>query len=170
MALYEAPLQMLCDSPAKYRRNRESLAFMAAMPVRQLQNPVGRSPRDRRGGQRAARPTEIAEVLQLPPVTWDETRGIAGAPDSFVVLARRRGPVWYVAGVTNADGRACEFDTSFLGGGEWLMESFRDNPQQGGAEGDATAYLHETTSVREGERLTFKMASGGGFVARFSER
>ena len=135
MALYEAPLQMLCDSPTKYRRNPESLAFMAATPV-----------------------------------TWDETRGIGGAPDSFVVLARRKGSVWYVAGVTNADGRACDFDTSFLGGGEWLMESFRDNLQQGGMEGDATACLHETTSVRAGEKLSFRMASGGGFVARFTAK
>ena len=112
--------------------------------------------------------------MAATPVTWDETRGIAGAPDSFVVLARRKGSVWYAAGVTNADGRACEFDTSFLGGGEWLMESFRDDLQQrvvqGDAEGDATAYLHETASVRAGDRLSFKMASGGGFVARFSPK
>ena len=33
MALYEAPLQMLCDSPAKYARNAECLSFMAATPV-----------------------------------------------------------------------------------------------------------------------------------------
>jgi len=50
------------------------------------------------------------------------------------------------------------------------MESFRDNLQQGGMEGDATAYLHETTSVRAGEKLSFRMASGGGFVARFSPK
>ena len=33
MALYEAPLQMLCDSPTKYERNAECLAFMSATPV-----------------------------------------------------------------------------------------------------------------------------------------
>ena len=33
MALYEAPLQMLCDSPAKYATNMECFTFMAATPV-----------------------------------------------------------------------------------------------------------------------------------------
>ena len=33
MALYEAPLQMLCDAPTKYERNAECLSFMAQTPV-----------------------------------------------------------------------------------------------------------------------------------------
>ena len=33
MALYDAPLQMLCDAPGKYERNQECLAFMVATPT-----------------------------------------------------------------------------------------------------------------------------------------
>ena len=33
MALYEAPLQMLCDAPTKYERNMECFSFMAKAPV-----------------------------------------------------------------------------------------------------------------------------------------
>ena len=33
MALYEAPLQMLCDSPTNYERNMECFSFMARTPV-----------------------------------------------------------------------------------------------------------------------------------------
>ncbi len=33
MALYEAPLQMLCDSPTNYEKNMECFSFMAATPV-----------------------------------------------------------------------------------------------------------------------------------------
>ncbi len=33
MVLYEAPLQMLCDSPTNYEKNMESFAFMAKTPV-----------------------------------------------------------------------------------------------------------------------------------------
>ena len=33
MTLYEAPLQMLCDSPTQYLRNRECFAFMSKVPV-----------------------------------------------------------------------------------------------------------------------------------------
>ena len=33
MALYEAPLQMLCDAPTKYEKNMECFSFMAKTPV-----------------------------------------------------------------------------------------------------------------------------------------
>ena len=33
MALYDAPLQMLCDAPTKYERNMECFSFMAKTPV-----------------------------------------------------------------------------------------------------------------------------------------
>ena len=33
MALYEAPLQVLCDAPTKYERNMECFSFMAKTPV-----------------------------------------------------------------------------------------------------------------------------------------
>ena len=33
MALYEAPLQMLCDSPTKYEANKECFAFMSKVPT-----------------------------------------------------------------------------------------------------------------------------------------
>lgn len=33
MALYEAPLQMLCDAPTKYEKNIECFRFMAGVPV-----------------------------------------------------------------------------------------------------------------------------------------
>lgn len=33
MILYEAPLQMLCDSPTNYEKNRETFDFMAKVPV-----------------------------------------------------------------------------------------------------------------------------------------
>ncbi len=33
LVVYEAPLQMLCDSPTKYERNAECFAFMAAVPT-----------------------------------------------------------------------------------------------------------------------------------------
>ena len=33
MVLYEAPLQMLCDSPTNYEKNEECFKFMAAVPT-----------------------------------------------------------------------------------------------------------------------------------------
>lgn len=77
-----------------------------------------------------------------------------------------RDGAWYAGGITTIEARDCELDTSFLGGGEWKAEIFRD---AGDAKEDAQKYVHETRKVKAGEHLPFHMAPGGGFVIRFSK-
>jgi hypothetical protein len=36
-------------------------------------------------------------------VAWDETRLLAGYPGDHVVMARRAGDVWYIAGINGRD-------------------------------------------------------------------
>ena len=131
MALYDAPLQMLCDSPTKYERNMECFSFMAATPT-----------------------------------TWDETVGLHGSPDTCAVVARRKGDVWYVAGITNDEGRYYTLDTSFLPEGEWNMEIFRDAYDSGDK---GSTYFHTRLGMRRGESMVVRMAPGGGFIARFTK-
>ena len=40
------------------------------------------------------------DLMKTLPTTWDETRLIDGYPGKFVVLARRHGDKWYIAGLT----------------------------------------------------------------------
>ena len=40
------------------------------------------------------------DFLRLLPTTWDETRYIEGYPGRYVVLARRHGADWYIAGLS----------------------------------------------------------------------
>jgi hypothetical protein len=42
--------------------------------------------------------TEL-DFLKTIPTTWDETRYVDGYPGKYVVLARRHGDQWYVAGL-----------------------------------------------------------------------
>jgi len=130
MALYEAPLQMLCDSPTQYLKNKECFTFMAQTPV-----------------------------------TWDETVGIAGEPDKFAALARRKGDTWYLAAIAGAGGYDAAFDTSFLGAGRWEAEIFADGLN---TEKDATDYVHQRRTVAAGEKLCVKIPSDGGYVVRFT--
>ena len=132
MALYEAPLQMLCDSPTKYEKNKECFAFMSRTPV-----------------------------------VWDATVGLGGCPESFAAAARRaKDGSWYAAAISNKDARDFELDTSFLGKGEWKVEIFRD---AGDAPADTQKFVHETKSVRAGDKMSIHMAPGGGFVARIAK-
>ena len=132
MVLYEAPLQMLSDSPTKYERNMECFEFMAKTPV-----------------------------------VWDATVGLGGCPESFAAVARKaKDGMWYAAAITNRDAREFELKTCFLGDGEWKAELFRD---ANAADSQPQRYVHETLKVKAGEMLKLRMASGGGFVVRFSK-
>ena len=44
-------------------------------------------------------PQAELDFLKAIPTTWDETRYVDGYPGKFVVLARRHGDQWYVAGL-----------------------------------------------------------------------
>ncbi len=48
-------------------------------------------------------PQHELEFLRRLPTTWDETRFIDGYPTRYVVLARRHGIQWYVAGLNGTD-------------------------------------------------------------------
>ena len=61
-------------------------------------------------------PTSTGELEETPkeflrkiPVSWDETRFLQGEPGSLVVLARRSGNTWYVAGI-DGTGQARDLD------------------------------------------------------------
>ena len=45
-------------------------------------------------------PAEAIEFMKAVPTTWDETLYIDGYPGRYVVLARRHGDTWYIAGVS----------------------------------------------------------------------
>ena len=132
VALYEAPLQMLCDAPTNYEKNMECFSFMAKIPT-----------------------------------VWKSVVGLAGTPDTMFVAAREtRDGAWYAGGINTMEARDVVLDTSFLCGGEWTAEIFRD---AGDAKEDAQKYMHETRRIKAGEKLPFHMAPGGGFVIRLSK-
>ena len=134
MAMYEAPLQMLCDSPTNYEKNMECFRFMAATPV-----------------------------------VWTKTVGLGGCPDTYAAIARKaKDGAWYAAAITDAQARGIEIDTAkFLEEGEWMAEIFRDAPD---ADFEPTHYVHETKTVKRGEKILFNTAPGGGFVVKFTKR
>jgi alpha-glucosidase len=135
MALFEAPLQMLADSPTHYEENLESFKFMAAVPV-----------------------------------VWAETKALTGdiTPDTMAACARKAyDGSWYVAAINNASRRSYELDTSFLSAGAWQAEIFKDADE---SNEKPRAFIHEIKDIASGERLTFNLADGGGFVVKFNKK
>jgi len=49
-------------------------------------------------------PAYAIDFLKQVPTTWDEIRYIDGYPGKYIVMARRSGDKWYVAGICSPDG------------------------------------------------------------------
>lgn len=47
----------------------------------------------------AAQKDIVKEYMSTLPVTWDDVKFIDGFPGKFVVLARKKGDMWYIAGI-----------------------------------------------------------------------
>ncbi len=64
----------------------------------------------------ATAPAYVKRFLQDLPRSWDDSEFIAGYPGSYVVIARKAGKAWYVAGLNADDSdRTVTLDLSFLG-------------------------------------------------------
>ena len=50
-----------------------------------------------------AQPQAVRDYLTNLPTAWDDTRLLAGYPGDYVILARRKGSAWYIAGINGND-------------------------------------------------------------------
>jgi len=58
-------------------------------------------------------PAWAVEFMKEVPTTWDETRFIDGYPGKYVVMARRSGDKWYIAGINAEEApRVIELDVA----------------------------------------------------------
>ena len=74
-----------------------------------------------------AQPRDVRDFMSALPTTWDETRLLGGYPGEWVVIARRQGNKWYIAGINGKDtAQTLSFDTSILPKGRYTL--FTDKP------------------------------------------
>ena len=135
MAMYttfEAPLQMMADSPTKYMQNQECTDFIAQIPT-----------------------------------TFDETVALDGQLGEYLVIARKKGDVWYVAAMTDWTPRDLTIDLSFLGEGQFFADSFADGVN---ALKDGTDYKHTQQTVSGRSQLQVHLSSGGGWTGIFRKQ
>lgn len=101
-------------------------------------------------------PASVKGLLRELPRHWDEVRFLDGMPGKYVVLARRAGTQWFVAGM-NADDepRELSLDLAWLGKREGLLITDGEGPRDF-VQGLLTAPAAQLT-----------LAPHGGFVARF---
>ncbi|HAL82564.1 MAG TPA: Retaining alpha-galactosidase [Mucilaginibacter sp.] len=113
------------------------------------------------------REQESTDFIAAIPTTFDATVALDGKVDDFVSMARRKGTTWYAGAITNWTPREITVDLSFLGGGNYKATIFEDGIN---ANHDATDYTSKVITVTSKDKLTVKMASGGGWAARFEKQ
>ena len=104
-----------------------------------------------------ALPQGWRDYLATVPTVWDETRLLAGAPGDYVVLARRNGERWYIAGINGkAEPRDVAIDLNTLKNPPARFTMLDDSGADGFGEHDAAP---------EGGVLKVSLGAYGGFVA-----
>jgi alpha-glucosidase len=112
------------------------------------------------------REKESTDFIAAVPTTFDETVALDGKVGEFVSIARRKGTTWYAGAMTNWDDREIKIDLSFLGDGKYKAVIFEDGIN---ADRDGTDYTRKAVTVTAKDHLDIKMASGGGWAARFEK-
>lgn len=110
--------------------------------------------------------SDLFDYIKQMPNTWDESVFVDGTPENYIVMARRSGDLWFVAGVNNEEGRTITLNTDFLTENSYNMTQYLDAPE--------THYLHNKDSytVKQAthtasQTLEISMAPGGGFAIIF---
>ncbi|MDD5150791.1 MAG: glycoside hydrolase family 97 protein [Flavobacterium sp.] len=103
-------------------------------------------------------PAEPKDFLKQVPVTWDDTKLIDGYPEEKVIIARKKGNQWYIAGLNGKEESQTllvKFD--FLGKGTHSFQLIKDGK-------DSTSFSSEIIKVKKGDTLKMECLPRGGFV------
>ena len=113
---------------------------------------------------------ECLEYIAEIPTVWDEIVPLDGKVAEYVAVAKRKGDVWYVGGMTDWDARDMEIDLrKFLGDGKWQVEMFTDgvNAHRAACDYRKAEYVLEGAD-NDVFSLKVHMAPGGGFAIKFT--
>ena len=95
------------------------------------------------------------DFIKTVPTAWDETRFIEGTPDSYVIVARRKGSAWYVGALNNEVARTVDIPLTFLPEGAHEAILWSDGA-------DANTVNRTEKRVSRQDVLHVTMERGGG--------
>lgn len=96
--------------------------------------------------------------LKAVPSAWDDIHFIDGAPGQSVILARRKGNDWYVAGISAVAAKTMTVPLDFLKPGSYSVDLYRDST------GSAHVIAKQTLTVQSSTPLSIPVSTNGGFV------
>lgn len=142
---------VFADIPKIQRRTRNGFELAQAVLLLSGIQHVAETPEGM-----ATVPAEVKLYLQTLPARWDETRFLVGEPGRYLVLARRAGKAWYLAGFNADDApREIRLDLGFLG------------QREGQLIGDGEGMRDFALGTLSAADAVLTIKPQGGFVATF---
>ncbi|MFD2744659.1 MULTISPECIES: glycoside hydrolase family 97 protein [Sphingobacterium] len=95
------------------------------------------------------------DFMKSVPTTWDETLFLDGYPGKYVVMARRKGKQWYIAGI-NAESTAKTIDVTLPQLSDSIVQTFTDDAAAKTVASKAAKFKNKTFNIT--------IPTNGGFV------
>ena len=119
-----------------------------------------------------SQPQEVQQFLGQLPSAWDETRYVSGYPGESVVLARRKGNKWYVAGINGTDyPKVLSVPLDFIKGKKLTATLFSDGEIQAKKNTATLQYTSQPWTISSVGKLPkdIPCKPSGGFVLLLSD-
>ncbi|WP_319592479.1 glycoside hydrolase family 97 catalytic domain-containing protein [uncultured Draconibacterium sp.] len=101
--------------------------------------------------------------LKSVPVVWDESHYVTGWPGKEMIIARRRGNTWYVAGINGEKQvKKLNLPFNFLPEGTFNAELITDGESN-------RSFSTETIEVNAGSNIDLDLLENGGFVMTLTQ-
>ena len=110
------------------------------------------------------------KLVEKLPATWDETRVLAAEIGQYVVIARRKGSSWFIAGITNEQPRQFEVPLSFLDQTHTYTFLTCMDAADAHYETNPEAYLITNETHTAKDSLILSLAAGGGVLIIVEEK
>ena len=109
--------------------------------------------------------SDIPKLISRIPTTWDETIVLDAKIGEKILMARRKGDVWYLAGMTNSSEQILNIKLNrFLPYGKYKVIMVKDGVY---AKSNANAFTVFQTQLSHKNSLRIHMVQGGGCLAIF---
>lgn len=149
--IYHHPMTMgtRCHQLAHYIVHESPLTMLADTPTAYEREP------------------ECTAFIASLPTVYDEMRVLSGKMGEYIIVARRQGNDWYVAGETNWQSRDIQVSAAFLPPGTYEMTAFLDGENADKTATDYNVWQQTfTLPYTISQSVPVHMASGGGFAAK----
>jgi alpha-glucosidase len=108
-------------------------------------------------------------LLKNLPTNWDESKMLKGEIGEYVVMLRKKGNSYYLAGINNEQEKTVRLNFDFLPvQNEYDVEICKDD-ENAHFEKNPEAYQLERFKVKNLDSTVIKMSAGGGFFIKITE-